>query len=132
MTSNKQIHRNKWLHIRLTEPEFNIVMASMKRTTDRKISTYTRKLILGKPVRILVRDSSLDQFVCELSALKKELSAIGNNFNQVVHRLNAAKNFQEARAWMPIASTHQRRLLEKMDFITNHLNTLSKKWYPGS
>lgn len=132
MTLHKQIHRNKWLHIRLTEPEFNTVMAAMKRTTDRKISTYSRKLILGKPVRFLLRDASLDKFVSELSVLKKELSAIGKNFNQVVHRLNAAKDFQEARAWLPIASTHQRRLLEKMDFITNHLNNLSKKWYPES
>ena len=124
--------RKRWLHIRLTEAEYGRLNQAMERSADRKMSSYARKLILGKPVRILVRDASLDSFIQELSALKKELSAIGNNFNQVVHRLNAAKVFPEARIWLPVASSHQKKLLEKADSIQKILNRMASRWYPKS
>ncbi len=132
MSYNTKIRRNKWLHIRLTTGEYDLVTTAMRCSTDSQLSNYARKLVLGKPIRISTRDASLDQFIAEMSALKRELSAIGNNFNQVVHRLNAAKEFTEARLWIPVASTHQKKLLEKIDSVSDTLNTLAKKWYPES
>ncbi len=132
MSDNTKMQRNKWLHIRLTPGEHDLVTTAMKHSTDSQLSNYARKLVLGKPIRILTRDASLDRFIVEMSALKRELSAISNNFNQVVHRLNAAKDFQEARVWLSVVSSHQRKLLEKIDSISDALNTISKKWYPGS
>jgi hypothetical protein len=53
-----------------------------KKTTIEKLSEYLRRLIFNKPVTGFVRNRSLDKFMAEMTLLRKELNAIGVNFNQ--------------------------------------------------
>ncbi len=47
-----------------------------------------REVVLQKPVLINFRNQSADDFLKDMLGLKKELNAIGNNFNQAVHKLH--------------------------------------------
>ena len=96
------------------------------------MSAYARKLLLGKPVTILTRDTSLDDFIQEVALLKKELSAIGNNFNQVVRKINSMEHSAERKIWFPMAISYQKKLVEKVDSIQENINRFAKSWYQKS
>jgi len=53
----------------------------------------------------------------EMKLLRRELSAIGNNFNQVVKKLNSTKVPPEVNFWMDMAALLQKQLLEKNSSI---------------
>jgi hypothetical protein len=69
-------------------------------STERSVSNYARKVLLQKPVIIRYRNSSADEFLNQMMELKKELNAIGNNFNQAVHKLHVLGTIPEFRSWI--------------------------------
>ena len=60
--------------------------------------------------------------------LKKELNAIGNNFNQLVHKLHTLDNFQEIKSWAIINEESKKILVKKMDEIKEKMNQIYEQW----
>lgn len=79
-------NRNRWLHLRLNEDEYQSLQKQYSATADRKLSDFARARLLDKAVRVIHRNGSLDALVEELALVKRELSAAGNNFNQAVKK----------------------------------------------
>ncbi|MDJ1503556.1 plasmid mobilization protein [Xanthocytophaga agilis] len=126
--SNGKENRNKWLHVRLSLEEYNQLQGNYAKTTCRKLSEYSRKILLGKPVRILYRNQSLDDFMAEMIQLRKELNLIGNNFNQAVKKLNSLSKITEYRDWLISFEVEKKLLFGKVDQIKNRINQLSDQW----
>lgn len=80
--------KKKWLHIRLNDAELNKVEGFWKETTAASLSEYCRNVILLKPVIVNHRNQSIDGFLAEMISLKKELNALGKNYNQTIKRLH--------------------------------------------
>ena len=72
----------------MNDQELESLTTLFKTTTERALSNYLRKVVLQKPVTVKYRNESADEFLKEMLQLKKELNAIGNNFNQAVHKLH--------------------------------------------
>lgn len=89
--------RKHWITIRVNPEEYNTIYNYFKATTCNKLSQYVRKVLLQKPVVVTYRNQSADEILSALNALKKELAAVGNNFNQSVHRLHTMDNFSEIK-----------------------------------
>ncbi|HLZ86464.1 MAG TPA: hypothetical protein VKQ52_04475 [Puia sp.] len=66
----------KKLGIPMTEEEHQAFMKGYKATVYRSISAYARKLLLGKPVQLIYRDRSLDDFIETAVKLRKELKLL--------------------------------------------------------
>ena len=97
MQDKKEI-RSKWLPpIRLSEEERQKLNDFFSRSTCNSMSEYARKVLLAEPVKIFYRNQSIDEFVEEIIGLKNELSAIGKNFNQAVHRLHMLDHISEIK-----------------------------------
>jgi hypothetical protein len=86
---NKSDKRTAWMHIRLTPKEADKLHQQYKKTTSKDLSSYIRKVLLGKPITVFTRNQSLDEFVQEMILLKNELSAIGSNANQQAKKMNS-------------------------------------------
>ena len=84
----KQDYRTKWLHLRLTEAEYKHIQKQLSKTQTRRISDYARSVLMGKPLIGTYRNKSMDDFMTEMIRLRSELNSIGNNFNQLVKRVN--------------------------------------------
>ena len=97
MKEKKQV-RSKWLTIRLSESEENKLIKFFKRTTANSLSEYARDVLLQQQVTLLYRNQSADEFLSEMILLKKQLNAIGNNFNQAVHKLHTLDHISEIRS----------------------------------
>ncbi|WP_439558247.1 plasmid mobilization protein [Dyadobacter sp.] len=120
--------RNKWLHIRLTAKESEIIRRKVQRTTCRKISDYARKIILSEPITINYRNESLDSLMNTLIELRRELSAIGNNFNQVVKRLQTLSQISEYRSWLDEYEQDKNTVLKMIETIQSEISKAAKTW----
>jgi len=120
--------RNKMVVVRMNNTEFERVENLRKKTTERYLSSYLRKLSLEKPVTVKYRNQSADDFLKEMLELKNELNAIGNNFNQAVHKLHILDKIPEFRIWINQYDGMQRNLISKVEEIKLRINQLYEQW----
>ena len=101
------IYRTKKITVRLTDKEY-AKLREMSETSGLKMEPVIRKLLVGYEIRPRPNDTYIK--------LIKELSAVGNNLNQIAHLANATGKITEDQ-WK---ETHQ--LLEKIwDFCAYEL-----------
>ncbi|RFM34438.1 plasmid mobilization protein [Chitinophaga silvisoli] len=120
--------RTCWCNIRLTEKEHETLLGKLNDTTYNKLSDYLRSIIFNKPVNFKVRNQSLDEFMNELIGLRQELNYLGNNFNQVVKKLNSIPPSKEYLTWLGVSEDLQRQLLSKIGIIQIRIDQFSEKW----
>lgn len=120
--------RNKWLNIRLNEKEYNSIHDHYKKTTSQSISEFARNILLKKPVIIKYRNQSADDFLSEMIILKNELNAIGNNYNQAVHRLHILDRIPEIKTWLLIHEALYQSFIKKVDEIKIKMNQIYQSW----
>ena len=128
MTPEGKKIRSNWLTVRLNPDETEQLNKYFKDSTCRQLSDYVRKIILNKPVNIKYRNASLDDFLKEVLLFKKELNAIGNNFNQVVHKLHTLEKFADFEQWAISNERDKIRLFDKINSILNRLNEIHSLW----
>ncbi len=121
-------HYTRKITIRLKPHEFAKLEAAQKATTCSKLSEYVRLVILSRPVTITYRNQVADDFLKEMIQLKNELNAIGNNFNQSVHKLHTLDTIPEIKAWAKLNETTKQMLLEKFEQIRIRMNQIYQSW----
>ncbi len=125
--SEKEVRR-KMVVVRMNETEFNQLEKFQEKTTEKDISSYLRKVALQKPVTVKYRNESADDFLLDMLGLKKELNAIGNNFNQAVHKLHILDKIPEFRVWVQQYDSLQKALISKVEEIKLRMNQLYEQW----
>lgn len=124
-TKSKRTHLTAF---KLRPDEYATLESDWKKTTIKKLSEYLRRLIFNKPVTRLVRNQSLDEFMAEMILLRKELNAIGVNFNQAVHRLHTLNHVPQMQSWLQAFDSDKNVLFGKMDEIKTRINLISDQW----
>ncbi len=127
MKETKQV-RKGWLTVRLNEDEEKKLNKFFSRTTSGSLSEYARDVLLKDPVNVIYRNQSADEFLAEMILLKKELNAIGNNFNQAVHKLHTLDRVPEIKAWAILNETSKKNFMKKMDEIKEKMNQIYQQW----
>jgi len=120
--------RRKMVVVRMNENEFNQLEKFQQKTTEKDVSSYLRKVALQKPVTVKYRNESADDFLLDMLNLKKELNAIGNNFNQAVHKLHILHKIPEFRVWVQQYDGLQKILISKVEEIKLRMNQLYEQW----
>ncbi len=121
-------NRTKLITLRLTTEEYELVHSRFKTTTCRKLSDYLRKVLLTGKVTILTRNQSVDDFMAEMIELRNQLSAIGNNFNQAVHKLHILDKIPELLQWLINNELDKKIMMNKVEEIKNRINQFTQKW----
>jgi hypothetical protein len=124
----EKVNRTKVLQIRFSPDEFGTINKRFSKTTCRKVSEYSRKILLGKPVTTYTRNQSLDEFMLEMIRLRKELNHIGHNFNQAVRKLHSLEECAQFRNWILFQESRQRQLLEMVGLIQEKISKISDQW----
>lgn len=128
MKETKREIRTRWLHIRLNEAEYRTISSHHQKTTCKELSDYARRVLLRKPVTINHRNQSADEILAEMIRLKAELSAIGNNFNQAVHKLHTLATTPEVKLWVLMSESERATLLKKTEEIKVRMNEIYEQW----
>ena len=121
-------NRTKLITLRVTVSEYNQITSKFRATTCRKMSDYMRNVLLVGKVTVLTRNKSVDDFMTEMINLRNELSAIGNNYNQAVHKLHLLDKIPEFREWILLHYVDHKTLLTKVEQIKNRINQFAEKW----
>lgn len=127
MKGTKQV-RKGWLTVRLNEDEEKKLNKFFSRTTSGSLSEYARDVLLSEPVNVIYRNQSADEFLSEMILLKKELNAIGNNFNQAVHKLHMLDHVPEIKAWAILNESSKKVFIKKVDEIKVKMNQIYQQW----
>jgi hypothetical protein len=125
---NKSTNRSRLVTLRLTPMEYQQLSDRFKGTTCRKLSDYMRKVLLEQKLTTYTRNQSLDNFMTEMILLRGELNAIGNNFNQAVHRLHTLDKIPEFVIWIKANELQKKGLLTKVEQIKLLIEKISDKW----
>lgn len=128
MMKEQNKNRTRWLHLRLAVDEYELIQKRYRKSTCPKLSDYARKNLLQKPVVMKYRNESLDELMTELILLRKDLNAIGNNFNQSVKKLHTLVQIAEFKHWITVYELEKTVLFNSIDQIKKHIEKLSEKW----
>lgn len=120
--------KNKWLHLRLSDAEYQQLQRQFQKTTERKISTYARKILLGKPIIAAVRNQSLDEIITVLNRLQQDLNGVANNYNQMVHKLHTLDHIPEFRLWVKDYEKYRPFLMQHIEMMKGFIAKTAEKW----
>lgn len=128
MMGKENSNKSRRITLRMTPQEYREIENRFKKSTCRKLSEYARNLLFNKPITTHYRNQSLDDFMEEMILLRNELSAIGNNVNQVVKKLNTVQETPEFRDLLMYYERQKRVYFQKVDDIQNHIHKITNKW----
>jgi len=83
--------------------------------------------LLQKPVTILYKDESTREILSALNQLSRELSTVGNNFNQTVHKLHTLDHIPEIKIWAELTESGRQNLVKKIEDIRVSLNQIRQQ-----
>jgi hypothetical protein len=126
--SEEKYKREIRLQIRVNKPEYDKLLLQFKATACRKFSDYLRSVIFKKPLIAFTRDRSKDECLLELIQLKKELNAIGNNFNQLVKRLHSIDSINSATHCLNKQNALQNSVDRKITEIKDYMKKIAASW----
>lgn len=120
--------RKIFVKIRMNEDELRKVKKNQQQTTERNLSNYIRKVSLQKPVIVKYRNETADDFLKDMLQLKKELNAVGNNFNQAVKKLHLIEKIPEFRFWVTHYQGLHQQVAIKIEEIKLRVHQLYEQW----
>lgn len=121
-------NRSRRITLRLTPEEYVKIEKQYKDSTCRKLSDYVRKHLFNKPITKYYRNQSMDNFIEETAILRNELSAIGNNLNQVVKKMHTLQQIPEFKQWILQYEFEKTNLYNKVNDIQNNIQKITDKW----
>lgn len=125
----QKTNRSQWLHIRLSAEEKNALAQKAKATTCRTLSDYARQVLLKKPVVTRVRDETKEELLHQVTLLRKELKAIGNNFNQLIKKMQLLSRADQMQAWYTTYQLERKQFMTQLENIESELKKLALKWW---
>jgi hypothetical protein len=124
----KQTGRYRIIGLRLNKEELDKLEEGWKKSTVKKLSEYVRRVLFGKRITVYSRNQSLDELIAELVLLRRELHAIGVNFNQAVHRLNMLDHAPQMRVWVERFGRDRDRYFVLYEEVCLKINSISEQW----
>lgn len=121
-------NRSKWLTVRVSSAEYQAIQKQFQQTTERKLSAYARKILLGQPMIKEVRNASLQEVIAVLVRMQKDLNGIGNNYNQMVHRLHISDTKAELKVWIERYEKEKKILFFHIETISGYIKKSAEKW----
>ncbi len=120
--------RSQILTIRLNQEEREKLNRLCSKAQCNTLSEYARAVLLKEPVTIKYRNKSADDLLEEMLLLKKELHAIGHNYNQVVHKLHILDHDEQIKSWALLNESGKKLFMKKMGEICEKLNQIHEQW----
>ena len=119
------------VHTRVTKEKYDELTALLKQSRGlHSHSELLRHILDHQAIITRTYDETMDKVIEELSAIRKELQAIGVNINQVTRRFHA-EDLPEGKLFqaLEIAKLYQ-QADAKVTLLFSIISNLSKQWLP--
>lgn len=120
-----------WISFRVKPVEYEKIHQHFSKSAYRKMSEYVRNVLLQKPVVIRIRNESADALLSEMLQIKKELNAIGNNYNQAIKKMYTINHVEETKIWLDRHDKLHGDFLQLTGSILQRMNEIHRQWSSG-
>ncbi len=124
----KKSNRTRLIGIRLNQEEYTRLEKKWKSSTCRKLSAFLRACIFNRPLTTTYRNRSQDDLLLELTALRKELNALGNNLNQSVKKLHTLHQISDFKQWFLAWENDRKAIQDKIESARLILQKIAMSW----
>jgi hypothetical protein len=121
-------NRGRKVSIRLQQAEYDQLVQRYKESTCWKMSEYIRDVLMNRPITVRRRNQSADEFLSVALQLKKELQALGSNYNQVVRKMHRLQDKAGLLEWIAELEAAQKAILEKVKEISETMHKIYQLW----
>ncbi|SKC18705.1 hypothetical protein [Dyadobacter psychrophilus] len=117
--------RSKKLTLCLNKGEYHFLLDGFQKTTCRNLGEYIRKMVLSKPLKVNVRNQSLDELMGELIKLRIDLNRVADNF-EISFRAQGSSD-QAVGTRQELSAEHT-KMLSLVEQIKDQITQGAKKW----
>jgi archaellum component FlaC len=103
-----------------------------KNSNCQSVAEVARRILEKERITIFHKDISMNGIMEELTGIRKELKAIGNNINQVTRKINSSSSeTQQAYYTLKAAELYQ-KVEPKVNRLLTLVSQLTQKWLQRS
>lgn len=113
---------------RITEAQFQRLQELIGQSRFKNMSELLRAIIGKQPITIYTKDGTLGTVMEELIQLRRELSAIGNNLNQVTKQINSLRGQAGKGVLILQAAATLSEVEAKIEKLYPLISQLAHKW----
>ncbi|WP_316753324.1 mobilization protein [Pedobacter gandavensis] len=114
--------------VRVTSGQYDKLDKLSKESDGKTIAYIVRKIIANKPIKLLHKDTSMNETMEEMALIRKEIKSIGVNINQQTYKFHISQNDTE-RAFHTNKTAETYQSIEpKIDRLFLILSNLALKW----
>ena len=125
--SNQDILQHE-IKTRVNDERFKALSELLHKSRFQSMSEMVRDILDNRPIRVLVHDDSLEQYMEVLSSIQKELRSIGININQVTRHFNSSSSeTQKMFHSMRIAEQYDQVGI-RVDQVLSIISQIAKQW----
>jgi hypothetical protein len=113
---------------RVNDQKFGELNDLLSKTRCHTMSELVRNILYNRPVKVFTVDETFHQQMEELSAIRKELKAIGININQITRYFNSATDATQKLIHSFKVDKHILEVGDKVERLLEIVSKLSEKW----
>lgn len=123
---------SKTIWTRVNVEVYERLSSLVKQSDCHSVGELARRILSKEKIAVYSVDRSMDPFMEELSFIRRELNAIGNNINQITRDFHSTDNAtQKAISAIKVADQYKAVGL-KVDRLLTIISSLSTKWLQES
>ena len=119
------------LNTRVNDRKFAELKTLLARSRNKDMSALIRDILYNRPVKIVVRDETLDNVMEELARVRTEIRAIGVNINQITRHFNTYPEPQRKVLYAKVAFKEYQAIDAKIEQLLVIVAKLAKRWLSG-
>jgi hypothetical protein len=113
---------------RVNDKRFERLTEMLNRSRFHSMSELVRDILDNKPIKVLVHDDSLEQYMEVLASIQKELRSIGININQITRHFNSSSTESQKMFHAMNVGEQFQQVGLRVDQLLSIVKEIAKKW----
>lgn len=114
--------------LRLSQTDYDKYNGICEKSNCGSVAEVVRRILTGKSITLYQKDATMDGPMEQLTAIRQELKAIGQNINQVTRNFHVSTFDSQRHYQLHNALAEYKKLEAKVNLLMALISQLSKQW----
>ena len=121
----------KLIGVRVSEAFYDQLEEKRKKTNCQTLCEFVRAILYKEKINFYYTDATLNATAVELAGIRKELTLIGNNINQITRAFHSAESDSERLFHALKVAEEYKRVDDKVEKLLIMVEQIAMKWLQG-
>ena len=121
----------KLIGVRVSEAFYDQLEEKRKKTNCQTLCEFVRAILYKERITFYYTDATLNATAVELAGIRKELTLIGNNINQITKTFHSAESDSERLFHALKVAEEYKRVDNKVEKLLIMVEQIAEKWLQG-